>query len=396
MLVDLPDIIYILFKSFLSDEDFVQLVSSSQRYFKEIRRENIYFLLNHSKSKRFCVDESYRDYILSRVNRPDRQISMSLPINMVQKYKDLLTVNRLLVGGNKDHTSDHSIPILPVKSLYLLALTKIQNINSLSQLEKLYIYKCHEIADISALKDVKDIMISWNHNIRDFSCFGKQETLRFSGYSCNIADVSMMNKAWSVQLKDLSHLKDVSSLANVKELKIINCKEIEDISMLDKVRALHLSILPAVRKYDCLEQHPNLTISCYKGQGNMDILTKLRGAVKNLYLNRTDFSVFVHLPSFSRLMLLSISDNDEELELQGCEDIHTIQLHYCTKITTTKGLGRNREVDILLCDELIVVSHLANVPIVTISYCSKLIDVSCLSNVPRLKVSSCGEESKPL
>lgn len=106
--------IYILLKSYLNNGDLIQLVSSSCRYFKEIRRENIY--LNGLKSERFCVDKSYRDSILSLVSRSDHQISMSLPIDMVQKYKDLL--NGLSITEKEGHT-DHSLPLLPAKGISL-------------------------------------------------------------------------------------------------------------------------------------------------------------------------------------------------------------------------------------------------------------------------------------
>ena len=108
--------IYILLKSYLNNGDLIQLVSSSCRYFKEIRRENIY--LNGLKSERFCVDKSYRDSILSLVSRSDHQISMSLPIDMVQKYKDLLTVDGLSITEKEGHT-DHSLPLLPAKGISL-------------------------------------------------------------------------------------------------------------------------------------------------------------------------------------------------------------------------------------------------------------------------------------
>ncbi len=468
--VDFPEVIYILFKSFLSNDDFIQLVSSCQRYFKEIRKRNLYLKLNHLKSERFCVDKSYRDYILSRVSRPDRQISMSLPIDMVQKYKDLLAIHLLRVSGKPDH-GDHSIPFLPAKGISLSMLSQIQDITTLGQLEKVSISSCKRIIDISALKDVKDVSIMYCDNITEFSSLGKQETLYLyhcpslmdvgslgniqtlkidccenlidvsplhgipflsiincakvkdisglgnhqslkisrcsydlKGYeiletvkdisldSCNITDVGMMTKARSVELRNLSHLKDVSSLVHVKELTLVNCQEIEDISMLEKVRTLHFGSLPAIRRYDGIEHHQNLTISFDQSKEKMDKLANFTSAVKNLHLYRCDFSVFVLLlPSFSRLMFLSLSwSGGEEFELQGCEDIHTVELKFCSKITTTKGLGRNQEVLILGCDKMNDVSHLANVPIVTIKNCRKLVDVSCLANVPILKVSSCG------
>ncbi len=458
-----------LLKSFLSNCDFIQLLSSSQRDFQEIRRSHIYFCLNNLNSERFCRDERYRDYILSRVTRPDRQISMILPIDMVQNYKHLLFVHKLQIKEQSDHI-DHTIPFLPVMGIVMSWSSLIQDISSLSQVESVDICGCNGITDIYPLKNVKEVKMSICDNIRDFSCLGNQETLELCscpdlinvtnfcgiqrlsihlctnlcdvsplygipflsisdcgkvndlsclgnhiclrisrcsytlrGYqiletvkdisldSCDIADVSMMKKARSVELSNLSQLLDVSSLANVKELTLVNCKEIKDISMLEKVKALHLSSLPAIKSYESIEHHPNLTISCDQSKDKMDTLKKFCSAVKNLYLRQIDFPAFAPLlPSFSRLMDLVISNNDDEFELQGCEDIHTVQLDFCSKIRSTKGLGRNRNIIIIGCDEMSDVSHLANVPIVTIRCCSKLIDVSCLANVPRLKISSCG------
>lgn len=467
-IVDLPEVIHILFKSFLSNCDFIQFLSSSQGDFQEIRRSHIYFCLNDLNSERFCIDKSYRDYILSRVTRPDRQISMILSIDMVQNYKHLLFVHKLQIKEQSYHI-DHYIPFLPVMGIVMFWSSLIQDISSLSQVESIELFGCKGITDIYPLKNVKEVKISICDDIRDFSCLGNQETLElcrsdlinvtnFSGIqrlsihlcanlcdvsplygipflsisvcakvndisclgnhirlrisrcsytlrgyqiletvkdisldSCDIADVSMMKKARSVELSNLSQLQDVSSLANVKELTLVNCREIKDISMLEKVKAIHLSSLPAIKSYESIEHHPNLTISCDQSKDNMDTLKKFCSAVKNLSLKQIDFSAFVPLlPSFSRLMDLFISDNDEEFELQGCEDIHTVQLDFCSKIRSTKGLGRNRNVIIIGCDQMSDVSHLANVPIVTIRRCSKLIDVSCLVNVPKLKISSCG------
>ncbi len=467
MLLDLPDIIYTLFKSYLSNGDFIQLVSSSQRYFKEIRRGNIYFRLDGSKSERFCVDESYRDYIHSRVSRLDRQISMSLSIDLVQKYKDLLAVYGLSMTEKEGH-ADYSLPLLPAKVISL-SLPLIKDITSLSEADDVFIHGCNGITDISALKDVRNVTIFCCENIRNFFCLGKQKTLDFyscpnltnvqsfsglqkleidncenlidvsplhgipflsitycskvedisvlgnhkhlnisrcayalKGYDiletvqdtslnfCDIADVSMMKSARSVNLQNVSNLKDVSSLANVKRLTLINCPGIEDISMLNKVRVLHLGLLATIRRYEGVEHHPHLTITCYQIEEEMEALTKLCSAVCNLYLDRINFSAFVILlPSFSRLMLLSIK-HDEEFELQGFEDIHTVELRFCSKITSTKGLGRNREVIIVGCNKMNDVSHLANVPIVKIRYCQKVVDVSCLVSVPRLEITACG------
>eukprot|EP01040_Poterioochromonas_malhamensis_P010213 gene10213-11109_t len=133
---------------------------------------------------------------------------MSLPIDMVQKYKDLLAMHLLRVSGKPDH-GDHSIPFLPAKGIALSMLSQIQDITTLGQLEKGY----------EILETVRDISLD----------------------SCNITDVSMMTKARSVELRNLSHLKDVSSLVHVKELTLVNCQEIEDISMLAGVVAKSLN-----------------------------------------------------------------------------------------------------------------------------------------------------------
>ncbi len=461
--VDLPDVIYILLKSFLSVDDFIELVSSSKRYFQEIRRSNLYFWLNSSKSESFCVDKSYQDYILSLVTHPDRQIKMILSIDLAQSYKNLFSVHRLYIAGH----INYSLPVLPTKGIILSESTTVQDITSLSRLEYVYIGGCNGITDISALANVKDVIICRCDNIRDFSALGKQESLRlfrcptltdvnsfsniqnlristceslfdvsplygipfllisdcanvkdisclgnhtrleisYCGYDlkgyqifatvkeislhlCDITDISMMKKARSVELQHLDNLKDVSSLANVKKLILFNCKEIEDISMLDKVRDLQLGSFPTIRRHDSLEHHPNLTIRCYQNEENMDTLIKFRSVVRTLYLGQINVSAFMLLlPSFNRLIFLSIM-NDEDFELQGCEDIHTVRLDYCSKIKSTKGLGRNRQVFITACNEMNDVSHLANVPVVTIHYCGKVIDVRCLKNVPRLKILS--------
>lgn len=293
------------------------------------------------------------------------------------------------------------------ETLHLYYCPNLKSVMNFSGIQKLWIDTCERLSDVSPLYGIPFLTLDSCPEVQDISGLGNHERLRISrcaydlqGYhildtvrdisleACAITDVSMMRKARVVELRNLPNLKDVSTLANVRQLTLVNCKEVEDINMLHNVKVLWLGSLPALRRYDGLECHPKLTLS-YDQSGDMSTLTKFPGA-KKLYLNKIDFSDFALLrPSFSRLMFLSLS-TDENIELKGCEDIHTVHLNYCANITSTKGLGRNRQVKIVVCDMMKDVSHLANVPIVTIWYCRKVVNVSCLAKVPRLKILHSG------
>lgn len=212
----------------------------------------------------------------------------------------------------------------------------------------------------------------------------------------NLADISMLRNAKSVKLSGFNDLKDVSPLANVKEVTFYYCylRDIDIASLRD---------VPRLR----IHQVHNLYSSEKMQNQLVDVFTDFGGFGRNI---RPDFRSFLHVPNLSVALRFSTKDqliaNEYVLSFQNLQsltlesfkweidkyealgDIPRVTL-MCLETQNITCLGRkNRYVELNMCYSIEDVSSLKNVPVVTIIRCPGIKNMEVLGDVPRLKVSN--------
>lgn len=295
-------------------------------------------------------------------------------------------------------------------SLTLVNNSNLTNISNFHNLQEIVLSRCHSFIDITPFKGIPKLSLSYCPQIYDISVLGNHKELKINacsdilkGYpilygipvvelcACDISDLTILNASKIVKLERCDEIIDVSPLRTVNEVSLIDCAKIKDISMLDNLRRLTLGSRMKIKSYENLHKIRNLSITCFNEANSMLNLVPFAHHLEINYddaMEQIAKSYHSFTRSFQNLRILYLNSISrlQDLEISGCEDIHTVYIYHCY-LKSIEGLGRNREVHLYRCEGDINVSSLVNVPIVTIKSCKIVRNIEQLKDVPCLKIS---------
>lgn len=228
-LLKLPEVIFRIIQTFLSNDDYHYFLNSSKIHLAELKRRTIFFSLNEESSERYLEDQDFQSILLSEVEDGWRQIRICSKEWLLSRYDLTIPNNTIslaaLMRNEVDPNTTTTIPILPrhVKELEVVNFSKLKDVSNLANLAKLYIAGAMKLKDILPLRNIANLTIKSCDSVADFSVLTKiilsEDVLanRFSGVHI-------------LHLIDCPLLSDVSCLRGIHDLKIESCRNFKDIS----------------------------------------------------------------------------------------------------------------------------------------------------------------------
>lgn len=306
-----------------------------------------------------------------------------------------------------------------------------------------------QLTDITPLQNIPHLTFFACPNIQDFSRLSNkcQQSLLI-GHS-TLSDVSFLQNVLTVELYSCNQVVDVSPLHGIKNLRLIFCYNIEDISSLGNHHLLLIAECPSInRGFECFRSIRHATV-CDLKVPDLGVFRDVKSLQITFYTTmESQFFLLKDIPELSfhidsdrdggydishlrnsRLSfyndIIGISGNNfpsqlkhlkvneckqivkiidegktsifhhlQSLHISSCSiahvnglgDIPTLILERCFALHDISGLGRNRCLELRLCLKIRDVSSLTTVPVVMLWNCKGIVDYSCLSSVPRLKI----------
>ncbi len=89
LMIEFPEEIFYSLLDYLIQDDYQQLLNTSQKLFLEIRRKSIIYHLTEKYSIKYCEDENYRNQLIEKVENPLKQIRIKLKYSKIKYYEEL-------------------------------------------------------------------------------------------------------------------------------------------------------------------------------------------------------------------------------------------------------------------------------------------------------------------
>ncbi len=262
LLTDLPQDIYYSFQDYLTQDDYQQLLNTSQKFFLKIRKKTIIYHLTEKYSIKYCDNENFRNELIEKVENPLKQIKIKVPIPRIKRHEDLFDRLPVHVKCTSFVEENPTISLRNVKEFtlhdYEFPLATILNV---SQCENANFIDCPGIIDISLLKDCTYLTFIKCDNITDFSSLGKQRSL-FIRENARLTNAINFRSIRTVIFECCQNLQDVSALHGVYDLSLRWCLAISDISSLGGHHRLEISNLNSMLSgYHALKDIPIVTLA---------------------------------------------------------------------------------------------------------------------------------------
>jgi hypothetical protein len=276
----------------------------------------------------------------------------------------------------------------------------LQYVNYLSNRNTLELTENSDIIKFKGVEGVRKMNISAFHKLADLSTLSQLKDLRL--FNCReIQDVSCLRNLYKLEISNCSNIRNVNELGEVHDLSLIACP-ITSISGLTHNYRLKLSLCPDIQDIKPLGNAIHLSTDLIKENTDLSFLTK----TKFLILWKPQISDSL---SLSHLFQVHLYDCHELIELHGLTTTPCVSLIRCHSLENIATLGKNKMVHIENCPKVINFICLRNIPRVkvvdclnfyngnevenvqflSISFSDKLKDISMLENMKELSLNSC-------
>lgn len=320
------DIFYTISTYF--DEDDSNNIFDVSYNLSQYRKKFKYWILNNKNTILFLKCNTSRDKLLSLIENPEKQLSLTISGNFLSKYNlnNYYKINKLY--------------------LYLLNFHDIKKICKNIYAKKIFFKKCVLNENIKFNSDIEiAIENSFERNIALHNA-GNIQKLSLSYSSVSINDILLLKNIKILYLSNLKNINDISGLSELKYLKnvsLINCININDISPLKDIPILDLSDSRSIKDVNILKNAKHLNLSnCH------------------------------------RIKDISMLGNIVKLSLFGCYRIRDVSM-----------LGNVIDLDLSYCINLTNVNMLGKVHKLNLSYCYRITSISELKNIKKLIVKGC-------
>ena len=279
---------------------------------------------------------------------------------------------------------------------------------SLNQIDSLVIRNCRQLAKLPKLVDVKTFKFEMERatvtNISELEMLGSNPKLSLIAWLCDRMDISKLQHLLvSAYLTGGLH-SDLSCLANVRSLKLINFPNLVDISYLGHVKCLTLNscgaittltglgqpgqrevalkYLHGITDFSPVKSVQKLTVSCCNGFNDQQDISGVCELVLSCYSSISALRFSRCLESFT----LEDYTFTDEFPLSISSQVKYLILNRCA-FKRVEGRGAVEKVRLLNCSQLVTVEAFRDVQDVTLIYCRGLRSIRCLHKVERLSVT---------
>lgn len=256
MLINLPEVIFQLIRTFISNDDDHYLLNTSKKHFAELKRRTIFFPLNKSSSEQYLKDKDFQSLLLSKVEDGWKQIKIfhdpvyfrflydrTIPHLTDLTVDEIFTVDRTKLRPFPPH----------VKELTLSKGLKLRDVSNASHLLKFSINQADFLEDISPLQNVSELTFQSCPLISNFSMLNGQHQKKLTIIHCKrLINVSSFHSIRRIVIKDCFELQNISPLYGVYDLTIIKCPKIFNIADLGGHYRFHIADTPLTTGYEAL------------------------------------------------------------------------------------------------------------------------------------------------
>lgn len=310
-LTTLPEVIFRLLQTFLTNDDYHYLLNTSKQHFSDLKRRTIYFQLTEVHSKQYMTDKLFQSYVLSLVEDGWKQIRVYWKSSTFMSWYD------------QEVPSDCSefVPYLyktpPVMSGILSLssnVNKLQwvddiNSNSLgdvSHISKFQLRTPDNILDLALFRNIPDLEIAETES--DVSIFSKDHQRRLCLTECyNLTNVENFKGIHILKLLGCDGVEDISPLHGIYDLSLLWCSKIKNISGLGNHHRLYVEY--------CSEN-----LIGYESLGGIPHVTLIRCDI-------SDVSVFRDVKS------IKLSRCDNLVDIRSIKNAKRVELFQCRRVT---------------------------------------------------------------
>jgi hypothetical protein len=431
----LPGHVFYRIRDYLSYLQYVLLMNSSKRVFKDVKHETVYYSLGMDLSVRFLIDQKFQSELLSRIKDKSKQLGLiyfEYHHNLMKlgKLKKLTMLNTKQLTNEIFSKSFQSIPFLricnnpdlisldnispEILKLHLMNFDQLTDISNFNMLKACKLVRCNVLKDISPLCNLLKLILSDCPEITDVSCLGHLQQLQL--IDCpglthliglgnipeikidrctNILSIEELTNNKRVFLHRMNHLKDFSSLTDSQEIHLISADPQSEM--------LHPSFGQLHLFYECL----SLKLSRFQVTPAIELFPSSEGErslvgkssrcfppkMKKLILQECAFTLPLSSvqQEFDHLTFLELNGINDLREVSALGHIKSLRILNCQSLGSLDGLAPKGNSVVFLSGSSAIndFSPLNGIPRVTIESCSGFTNGNHVTNVKYLTITTC-------
>jgi hypothetical protein len=386
----LPSHVFYHIREYSSHIDYLNFMNINKRQFRSIKHDTVYYSFNNTFSKMFVESFPFRNLIYERIRDSAMQVGLTIEhlptselalpnlrkLNILDcsdkriRSNDINEISYLRLA--KNDTLTVLTGLKSIIKLCLVGFNMLNDVSSLSFLKGLELRECGKISDLSSLSNLIKLTVSHCYNITN-DCIPYLRKIRFLTFiSCpSIRNISSLVDVYELKIITCSNVEFSDFISNNIKLTIFNCHQLLNCYQLRNVKNINIS--------NCLRcmEGPDLRSNCTTvtlenlpslGVGELKIFPK---NLQNLYLNNIHIAPELEqLRHLHRLKIKNCSTFDcETIACLG--NIPFLSFENCETLNSIIGLGGKGQeyVSIIECHAVNNFSWLKNVPHVRIIRC---------------------------
>jgi hypothetical protein len=291
-----------------------------------------------------------------------------------------------------------------LQSLDISGCLSVTDVTCFQHIPKLTLSQCPFITDISSLGNVRELDLSFNEQITDVSSLGRVPVLRL--YYCKgVKDVSKLNHVRNLDIGGCYLITDISGLDSVEVLNISGCSAITSLSSLS-LKELKMKDCKGIQDFQGLTSLRKLEASSRETSSNSNspfslLLTQLT-ELSIFYGNPLNHFVsnpvthFNYFPFLERISVLNILDYIfPDIIFPSLLSLRSLTLESCKNIPSLRLLPALGYLNISYCHELrslhIIGSPELKYPIykLEVKFCSGLQEISFDRRISHCRFNRC-------
>jgi hypothetical protein len=233
------------------------------------------------------------------------------------------------------------------------------------------------VATFSPLADVDELKIINCEQLCDLSfCSSPSiKSLFFNTRISDSIDVSCLSNLESFHC-EAHQVMNYQSLTNLKKLQIDNCSNLFEVSCFQNIPSLVFYACPGIRNVTCLGSASKLMLKSCSGVVDVSALGGVHCLDLSGCLNIRDVS------ALGNVYELNLSDCSKIEDVSCLTHVVKLNLSHLRDITEMSGLKSVRELNLTGCEKVMDVTMLNHLTVLDISYCMLIKD---LSGLPELR-----------
>jgi hypothetical protein len=230
LLTSFPDYLMESFmKPFLSHHEWHYLMNTTKKFFAK-KKSTVYLSLNNHFSKEFVLNKAFRIRVLSVCFDKHRQLAVNLHATSTINSKHLSVLDGLHFVDLSNNQQITDVNMLEnVMILDLTGCSSVRDVSRLGKVKKLLFSRCYELKSLKGLENVNEVNLSGCHFISDVTPLSSATKVNLS-HCVSIADVSALKNVEDLVISHCNRVQDVNKLGSVKKLDASYCDKLYELN----------------------------------------------------------------------------------------------------------------------------------------------------------------------